>query len=534
MTSRKEKDMSQGTEDNFFTALGPNDLYKYGFATSGAQLDFGGLLEGLTLGAFGASTEASPVFNQALPIFRVGVWGQGDKVGVYGMTSAAGPNSGFNGEPRLAGVIGTSDTRPGVVGTSFESPGVLGQAGEAFGLAPAGVCGTSQQQIGVYASSSGNRGVFGESERSIGVHGASNQSIGVQGWSAGPGPNFGGERIAPAGVVGTSQNNPGVIGTSTQSFGVAGQSGAPGPSSSSAGVFGTSAASFGVAGTSQTFPGVIGISTNSFGMIAISGSAGPLFGLPFPLPAAVLATSSKNPGVIGTSNASHGVAGLSSALPTPGTTPAQVPAGVHGESTNGAFGVLGATRSTPTSPGAGVTGICTGNGFGVFGYNVNPAGYAGYFTGNLHAEGQITAPVKNAVVSFPDGSKRVLHCMESPEHWFEDFGSARLKRGRATVKLDADFAKVVRLDGYRVFLTPEGDCKGLYVRGKRGISFEVRELQGGTSGIAFSYRIVAKRKDIKRHTRFARIEIPAVPPPRGRKPPRLPSSMRTLFTTLEK
>jgi hypothetical protein len=35
------------------------------------------------------------------------------------------------------------------------------------------------------------------------------------------------------------------------------------------------------------------------------------------------------------------------------------------------------------------------------------------------------------------GSKRLLHCMESPEHWFEDFGSARLTRGRATVKLDA-------------------------------------------------------------------------------------------------
>src|SRR5262249_6550685 len=55
----------------------------------------------------------------------------------------------------------------------------------------------------------------------------------------------------------------------------------------------------------------------------------------------------------------------------------------------------------------------------------------------------------------------------------------RLTRGRATVKLDADFAKVVKLNGYRVFLTPEGDCQGLYVR-RRGTSFEVHELQGGT------------------------------------------------------
>jgi hypothetical protein len=37
-----------------------------------------------------------------------------------------------------------------------------------------------------------------------------------------------------------------------------------------------------------------------------------------------------------------------------------------------------------------------------------------------------------------------------------------------------------------VFLTPEGDCQGLYVR-KRGSRFEVRELQGGISNVAFSY-----------------------------------------------
>jgi hypothetical protein len=177
----------------------------------------------------------------------------------------------------------------------------------------------------------------------------------------------------------------------------------------------------------------------------------------------------------------------------------------------------------------------------VFGYNTSPAGFAGWFTGNLRVQGQIFADVKDAVVPFPDGSKRVLHCMESPEHWFEDFGSARLKRGRATVKLDADFAKVVTLDGYRVFLTPEGDCKGLYVRSKCGASFEVRELQSGTSSVTFSYRIVAKRKDIKRHARFAKIDMPVFPMPvgksraaRGRKPPRLPSSMRALFTALEK
>jgi hypothetical protein len=47
---------------------------------------------------------------------------------------------------------------------------------------------------------------------------------------------------------------------------------------------------------------------------------------------------------------------------------------------------------------------------------------------------------------------------------------------------------------YHVFVTPNGDCKGLYVAQKSAASFVVRELGGGTSSIAFDYRIMAKRK----------------------------------------
>ena len=70
------------------------------------------------------------------------------------------------------------------------------------------------------------------------------------------------------------------------------------------------------------------------------------------------------------------------------------------------------------------------------------------------------------------------------------------------MKLDTDFTKLITRGDYKVFLTPEGNCRGLYVR-KRAASFEVRELQSGTSNVAFSYRIVARRKDIKAHQRFA-------------------------------
>ena len=163
--------------------------------------------------------------------------------------------------------------------------------------------------------------------------------------------------------------------------------------------------------------------------------------------------------------------------------------------------------------------------------------FAGLFAGNVQVTGTLSAAVKNAVVPFPDGSKRVLHCMESPEHWFEDFGTAKLGVGRAVIKLDADFAKVITRD-YRVFLTPEGDCRGLYVHRKTAASFEVRELMGGDSAVAFFYRVVGRRRDITRHRRFAKIDtglpLPtaAARAPRQRRP--TAAALRTFIARLEK
>ena len=46
---------------------------------------------------------------------------------------------------------------------------------------------------------------------------------------------------------------------------------------------------------------------------------------------------------------------------------------------------------------------------------------------------------------------------------------------------------------YHVFLTPLGDCNGLYVTDKTATGFVVREFGGGISNVGFDYRIVAKR-----------------------------------------
>jgi hypothetical protein len=102
---------------------------------------------------------------------------------------------------------------------------------------------------------------------------------------------------------------------------------------------------------------------------------------------------------------------------------------------------------------------------------------------------------KSAAVPMQDGTMVKVFSVESPEVWFEDYGADKLNGGAVTVTVDEKFAQTVNLaKGYHVFLTPKGDCKGLYVTNETETGFEVREMGGGGSNVEFDYRIVAHRK----------------------------------------
>jgi hypothetical protein len=102
--------------------------------------------------------------------------------------------------------------------------------------------------------------------------------------------------------------------------------------------------------------------------------------------------------------------------------------------------------------------------------------------------------------------------VESPECWFEDFGSGRLKNGSVIVKIDAEFAQTINTDPYHIFLQAEGDCNGMIVTSKTVSGSTVKETDGGTNNAAFSYRIVARRSDVVA-PRLHRINLPDVPVP---------------------
>jgi hypothetical protein len=113
-----------------------------------------------------------------------------------------------------------------------------------------------------------------------------------------------------------------------------------------------------------------------------------------------------------------------------------------------------------------------------------------YGSGDLDCTGTVSA-----VVAADSGRRVETYSVQSTENWIEDFGSGTLERGVAVVKIDPTFAETVSATAdYHVFLTPRGDSAGLYVINATPTSFEVRESKGGTSSLAFDYRIVAKRR----------------------------------------
>ena len=161
---------------------------------------------------------------------------------------------------------------------------------------------------------------------------------------------------------------------------------------------------------------------------------------------------------------------------------------------------------------AGVEGLTLkSGGIAVWGHVMAAGALAAKFEGPVVVKGDFTVTngAKSAAVPFPDGMLRRLYSLESPESWFEDFGEGRLVRGKAEIKLAADFAAVVK-GAYHVFITPHGDSNGLYVSARRRRSFAVREQGRGARTLTFSYRVVARRRDIAA-PRMPKVRVPASP-----------------------
>jgi hypothetical protein len=162
--------------------------------------------------------------------------------------------------------------------------------------------------------------------------------------------------------------------------------------------------------------------------------------------------------------------------------------------TAGGVGVKGAFEAQGVF-GAGVLGQAgtteDAGAIGVYGATEDASGYGVYYEGGLGGTGKVVT-----IVETKSYGHRELYAICGSANWCEDFGTASLMDGVATVTIDPVFAETMAADeSYHVFLTPLGDC-GLYVADKQPYNFVVKSRGQDTLGIAFDYRIVAKRKDL--------------------------------------
>jgi hypothetical protein len=434
-------------------------------------------------GVYGTSTNASGVYGLSYGTNMPGVYGTGVSIGVSGDAPVGvrggGSQYGVWGIGGPYGVYGTGDT--GISGTG--NTGVRGQGGNTgvYGSGTTGVYGTGSTGV---SGSGGTNGVWANGN-TYGVD-ASSPNIALHGYGgttgvSGDGTQYGvsgsSSGASGYGVYGTSTNSTGVYGNgnygvqgwSTDNVGVFGHG-------ANWGVFGGSATSIGVAGNGPTY-GVYGTSSSTgvygTGSTGVSGAGGTTGvwanGSNYGVDASSSGTAVKGAG------GSYGLYGT-------GNT------GVYGSGNIGVFGAgIPGLQGQATSSGA---PAIVGNALGGPGSN-----YAGYFNGNIQVNGGIfvSGGPKAAVVDTEDYGTRVLYAVESPESWFEDFGTGQLVDGAAVITIEPIFAQTVNLDeDYHVFVTPLGDC-AMYVDEKSPTSFAVRAMGGQSCSAAFDYRIVAKR-----------------------------------------
>ncbi len=196
-------------------------------------------------------------------------------------------------------------------------------------------------------------------------------------------------------------------------------------------------------------------------------------------------------------------------------------------------------RGTTTgNPGytVGVNGLANSqfeDGIGVVGRSFCSSGFTigGYFEGNTYPG----VNVGYAYVGGNDGfgatkitglgavaeiiptanhGRVTLTCPESPEYWYQDYGSVKLVNGKAHVNLDPILIDVVFIDNknpIRVFCTPVDMLyfNGVTIVNQTPTGFDLVELNGGKHSGKLDYQLVVKPKTNYGVGRFPQAPGPA-------------------------
>ncbi len=433
----------------------------------------------------GAFTGYHGVFAKGVNASGIGVIGVGSNVASYS-TIAGGAGGSFSGN---YGAYGK--------GLASDGVGVLG-----LGSAGGGYYTVTGGSGGAFTGYHGSLSVGVDVTLGTGVLGAGNNGSYII-LPSGSGGSFTGASTGAAGFGTNASAGIGVIGAGNNQSAWVPSNGCGGAFTGNSGVFCRS--------TNATGTGIFSAGNNIASPLIFTGGSGGAF-------------TGTEAGVVGwgtTAATGTGVIGTGNNIATPltyangsGGAFTGTEAGVvsYGTTSATGIGIIGTgNNSTISVPGTGCGGAFTGSVCGAYGYATSNANgtYGGYFSNgggtsyayvgyrvsnqNRKIVGNGTV---NTIVKSTLGELITLTCPESPDVVFQDFGIGHLINGFAHITIDPDFAiniNVSESHPLKVYITPEGDCNGVYVTNKSANGFDVIELQGGTSDISFSWQIVATR-----------------------------------------
>lgn len=221
-------------------------------------------------------------------------------------------------------------------------------------------------------------------------------------------------------------------------------------------------------------------------------------------------------------------------------------AAVHGYSDRGttlgnsgySIGVLGEVKSQ-NQDSYGVKGITYSNAHTAYGSNFggffNAKTYTGTDVGYAYVGGNQSGTQRKIVgtgtvseiIPTATHGRITMTAPESPEYWYQDYGTVNMVNGKATIQLDPILSEIIMVDDQhpvRVFCTPEQMpwFNGVTVMSQNATMVELQELNGGTHSGRLQYQLVAKPK-----TNFGEGRFPQAPGPAVLKPDQEPSAAKT-------
>jgi hypothetical protein len=187
-----------------------------------------------------------------------------------------------------------------------------------------------------------------------------------------------------------------------------------------------------------------------------------------------------------------------------------------------AIGVQGISFSTSG-------GISTGGYFEGLNYLGTSFAYAyvgGTINGGATNRKIIGTGTVSEIVPTANHGRVTLTCPESPEYWYQDYGSVQLVNGQAHVNLDPITAEIVVVDAnnpIRVFTTPVNmpNFNGVTIMNQTATGFDLVELNGGNHSGQLHYQLVMKPK-----TNYGEGRYPQAPGPGYVKADREPASAK--------